>query len=43
MFFYSQIWVGFVFNLFLGKQKEKDAYWFVVEEMKQNGQLPTNE
>ncbi|MEH7125543.1 IS200/IS605 family element RNA-guided endonuclease TnpB [Bacillus sp. JJ1773] len=32
----------FVFNFFLGKQKEKDAYWYVVEEMKQNGQFPIN-
>ncbi len=32
----------FVFNFFLGKQKEKDAYWYIAEEMKQNGQLPTN-
>src|SRR6476646_4074357 len=32
----------FVFNFFLGKQKEKDAYWYVVEEMKQNGQLSIN-
>jgi putative transposase len=32
----------FVFNFFLGKQKEKDAYWYMIEEMKQNGQLPTN-
>ncbi|WML44695.1 IS200/IS605 family element RNA-guided endonuclease TnpB [Neobacillus sp. PS3-40] len=32
----------FVFNFFLGKQKEKDAYWYIVEEMKQNGQLPDN-
>nr|WP_246197395.1 RNA-guided endonuclease TnpB family protein [Cytobacillus depressus] len=32
----------FVFNLFLGKQKEKDACWHIVEEMRQNGQLPTN-
>ena len=32
----------FVFNFFLGKQKEKDAYWYIVEEMKQNGQLSTN-
>ncbi|MCL6572479.1 MAG: IS200/IS605 family element transposase accessory protein TnpB [Bacillus sp. (in: Bacteria)] len=32
----------FVFNFFLGKQKEKDAYWYIVEEMMQNGQLPTN-
>jgi putative transposase len=33
----------FVFNFFLGKQKEKDAYWYIVEEMKQNGQLPSND
>jgi putative transposase len=32
----------FVFNFFLGKQKDKDAYWYMVEEMKQNGQLPAN-
>src|SRR3954452_687436 len=32
----------FVFNFFLGKQKEKDAYWSIVEEMKQNGQLTMN-
>ncbi|MDQ0220508.1 transposase [Peribacillus cavernae] len=32
----------FVFNFFLNKQKDKDAYWHVCEEMKQNGQLPTN-
>jgi putative transposase len=32
----------FIFNFFLGKQKEKDAYWYIVEEMKQNGQLPSN-
>ncbi|WP_066292119.1 IS200/IS605 family element RNA-guided endonuclease TnpB [Bacillus sp. FJAT-29937] len=32
----------FVFNFFLGKQKEIDAYWYIVEEMEQNGQLPTN-
>ena len=32
----------FVFNFFLGKQKNKDAYWYICEEMKQNGQLPTN-
>lgn len=32
----------FVFNFFLGKQKEKDAYWYIVEEMVQNGQLPMN-
>ncbi|MFE0505808.1 helix-turn-helix domain-containing protein [Peribacillus butanolivorans] len=33
----------FVYNFFLGKQKEKDAYWYICEEMKQNGQLPSNE
>ncbi|WP_100010539.1 IS200/IS605 family element RNA-guided endonuclease TnpB [Lentibacillus sediminis] len=33
----------FVFNFFLGKQKEKDIYWHIVEEMKQNGQLPEND
>ncbi|MGB3972992.1 MAG: transposase, partial [Peptococcia bacterium] len=32
----------FVFNFFLGKQKDKDAYWYIVEEMVQNGQLQTN-
>lgn len=32
----------FVFNYFLGKQKQKDAYWYTVEEMVQNGQLPSN-
>ncbi|WP_071394852.1 IS200/IS605 family element RNA-guided endonuclease TnpB [Bacillus tuaregi] len=32
----------FVFNFFLGKQKEKDAYWYIVEEMVQNGQLLNN-
>src|SRR5699024_9478910 len=32
----------FMFNFFLGKQKEKDAYWYIVEEMVQNGQLPSN-
>ena len=32
----------FVFNFFLGKQKEKDAYWYICEEMVQNGQLPAN-
>lgn len=34
--------VRFVFNFFLGKQKEKDAYWHICEEMVQNGQLPSN-
>ncbi|MDR7077285.1 putative transposase [Neobacillus niacini] len=32
----------FVFNFFLGKQKDKDAYWYIVEEMVQNGQLQAN-
>jgi putative transposase len=32
----------FVFNFFLAKQKELDVYWSIVEEMKQNGQLPAN-
>ncbi|WP_226670005.1 helix-turn-helix domain-containing protein, partial [Metabacillus litoralis] len=32
----------FVFNFFLAKQKQKDAYWYIVEGMKQNGQLPSN-
>ena len=32
----------FVFNFFLGKQKDKDAYWYICEEMVQNGQLPQN-
>ncbi|RFU64066.1 IS200/IS605 family element RNA-guided endonuclease TnpB [Bacillus sp. V59.32b] len=32
----------FVFNFFLAKQKDKDAYWHICEEMVQNGQLPTN-
>lgn len=32
----------FVFNFFLGKQKDKDAYWYIVEEMVQNGQLQSN-
>lgn len=32
----------FVFNYFLGKQKQKEAYWYIVQEMVQNGQLPHN-
>ncbi|MCT8137296.1 IS200/IS605 family element transposase accessory protein TnpB [Anaerobacillus sp. CMMVII] len=32
----------FVFNFFLSKQKDKDAYWYIVEELKQSGQLPSN-
>lgn len=33
----------FVFNFFLGKKKDKDTYWHIAEEMKQNCQLPTND
>ena len=32
----------FVFNFFLGKQKDKDAYWYICEGMVQNGQLLAN-
>jgi putative transposase len=32
----------FVFNFLLGKQKDKDAYWYICEELVQNGQLPVN-
>ncbi|MCM3400025.1 IS200/IS605 family element RNA-guided endonuclease TnpB [Oceanobacillus profundus] len=32
----------FVFNFFLGKQKDKDAYWYITEEMVQKGQLQAN-
>lgn len=32
----------FVFNFFLGKQKEQDSYWYIVEDMVQSGQLPSN-
>lgn len=32
----------FVYNYFVGKQKEKDSYWYIVNEMVQNGQLPKN-
>lgn len=32
----------FVYNYFVGKQKDKDAYWYIVNEMVQNGQLPEN-
>ncbi|WP_394234074.1 IS200/IS605 family element RNA-guided endonuclease TnpB [Niallia oryzisoli] len=32
----------FVFNFFLEKQKDKEAYWYIVEEMVQNGQLQAN-
>ncbi|MUK88608.1 IS200/IS605 family element transposase accessory protein TnpB [Ornithinibacillus sp. L9] len=32
----------FVYNYFVGKQKVKDAYWDIVNEMVQNGQLPQN-
>ena len=32
----------FVYNYFVGKQKDKDAYWYLVNELVQNGQLPRN-
>src|SRR5690625_4001330 len=32
----------FVYNYFVGKQKEKDTYWYIVNEMVQNGQLLQN-
>lgn len=32
----------FVFNFFLGKQKDKDVYWYICEDMVQNGQLQKN-
>ncbi|MFD1779123.1 IS200/IS605 family element RNA-guided endonuclease TnpB [Fredinandcohnia salidurans] len=32
----------FVYNYFVGKQKDRDAYWYIVNEMVQNGQLPQN-
>lgn len=32
----------FVYNFFVGKQKDKDAYWYIVNEMVQNGQLLQN-
>jgi putative transposase len=32
----------FVYNYFVGKQKDKDAYWYIANEMVQNGQLPQN-
>ena len=31
-----------VFNFFLGKQKDKDAYWYITEKLKQIGQFPVN-
>jgi putative transposase len=33
----------YVFNQALGNQKNKDAYWYIVQEMVQNGQLLKNE
>ncbi|MFD1171166.1 IS200/IS605 family element RNA-guided endonuclease TnpB [Oceanobacillus picturae] len=33
----------FVFNFLLGKQQDQDAYWYITEEMKQNGQLLDNQ
>lgn len=32
----------FVFNYALAKQREKDKYWYVTEEMVQQGYFPTN-
>src|SRR5690625_972923 len=32
----------FVYNYYVGKQKRKDDYWHIVNEMVQNGQLPQN-
>ena len=32
----------FIYNYFVGIQKQKDAYWHIVKEMVQNGQLPKN-
>ena len=32
----------FVFNQLLAEQKRKEDYWFIVNEMVQNGQLPQN-
>ncbi|MYL34487.1 IS200/IS605 family element transposase accessory protein TnpB [Pontibacillus yanchengensis] len=32
----------FVYNYFVGKQKNKDAYWYIANEMMQNGQLTEN-
>lgn len=33
----------FVYNFFLAKQKEKEKYWHLVNEMVQSGQLSSNE
>lgn len=32
----------FVFNQLLAEQKRKDHYWYITEELVQNGQLPAN-
>ncbi|EKN63274.1 IS200/IS605 family element RNA-guided endonuclease TnpB [Schinkia azotoformans] len=32
----------FIYNYFVGRQKQKDAYWYIVNEMVQNGQLLKN-
>ena len=32
----------YVFNWALGRQKKKDVYWYITEEMVQNGQLNKN-
>lgn len=33
----------YIWNLTLGFQKKKDAYWYIIEEMVQNGQLLENQ
>jgi putative transposase len=32
----------YIWNLALGAQKKQDTYWYITEEMVQNGQLPEN-
>ncbi len=32
----------YIWNLVLGAQKKQDAYWYITEEMVQNGHLPEN-
>ena len=32
----------YVFNWALGRQNKKDVYWYITEEMVQNGQLTQN-
>ena len=33
----------YVFNWALGRQNKKDVYWYITEEMVQNGQLSEND